>query len=231
MKKEYVTVNGNSTEEARDMLEKDFPAEALSPIPGGANLTSINASWCTERLNKVFGLCGYGWRYIICSNDMPMPGQVIACVSLAYKLVDVETGETHWSEAVPQFGGGVQRGKGPLGDAYKSAVTDALTKAASLVGLGLNTFKGEVTHLNAKPAPLPEPEKPKAINGMKEAYNAWQEWFPGDMEGFNNLAESLDISRDNQSERVDEIGKLCDRVLSLIDTASEIKEAVEKAGL
>jgi hypothetical protein len=83
---------------------------------------------------------------------------VVTEVAFQYRLADEEAGcgrvtwangwqygtDHGWSEPILACGGkGLGRGGTPYTDARKSAVTDGLTKAASMTG---------VTHLRAKPS-------------------------------------------------------------------------------
>lgn len=58
-----LTLTGLSLAEAATQLDAQLPAEAYSPVPGGADLTDIDPNWMRVVLNEVFGLCGYGWGY------------------------------------------------------------------------------------------------------------------------------------------------------------------------
>ena len=147
-----------------DTLKAPFPAEALTADTSrGFELTSIKAAYVIERLNEVFGPCGAGWRYIHSPfEDVPTDDgrlEVVTEVALQYRLPDDSagcgrvtwadgwrygTGEA-WSEPILACGGkGLGRGGAPYTDARKSAVTDGLTKAASMIGVGHNVFKGQV---------------------------------------------------------------------------------------
>ncbi len=150
-------------------LTSPFPAEALSKDTSrGFELTSIKAAFVIERLNDVFGLCGIGWRYVHNSFETLTDNgkmQVVTEVAIQYRFnatndcvgcdpvmwdaqangwVFRKHSSNHdWSE--PIFAcGGKQVVKGRITDARKSAVTDGLTKAASMIGVGQAVFKGQV---------------------------------------------------------------------------------------
>ncbi len=142
-------------------LRASFPAEALSADTSrGFELTSIKAAFVVERLNEVFGPCGCGWRYVHAPFEF-LDGEVLTEVALQFKVTDggcdpvVWSAKTNdWAFAVdsgawswPVFSpGGRRPGKGtaPLTDARKGAITDGLTKAASMIGVGHEVFKGLV---------------------------------------------------------------------------------------
>jgi len=128
-------------EEREKLLKKDFPQEALSADTSrGFQLTSIKAAYVIERLNEVFGLCGDGWKYEFSKFKEPenSEGEIGVKVSLWYKKLDGE-----WSEPL-SYVGGKKIVKGNFTDARKSAITDGITKIASMLGIGHNIFKGKV---------------------------------------------------------------------------------------
>lgn len=149
-------------------LRAPFPTEALTTdMSRGFELTSIKAAYVIERLNDVFGPAGWGWRYthaefeVIVTADQRT--EIITEVALQYRISDdqqrgcgpVEWYDHgwrmrpdhpwHWSEPVFAVGGRcLGRGNAPYTDARKSAVTDGLTKAASMLGVGHEVFKGQI---------------------------------------------------------------------------------------
>ena len=167
-------------------LKASFPQEALSADTSrGFELTSIKAAYVIERLNEVFGPCGAGWRYVHSSFEQ-MEGEVITEAALQYPVEGSEAAAIIWDGegggwaflpntsgwSWPVFASGGKRlGKGgaPLTDARKSAVTDGITKAASMIGVGHEVLKGLVRvgnerassqHEKAKPAPNKEESSP-----------------------------------------------------------------------
>jgi hypothetical protein len=152
------------TQEQIAALRAPFPAEALKPDTSrGFELTSIKAAYVIERLNDVFGPCGIGWRYVHSPfEDVPSDDgrlEVVTEVAFQYRLPEGEAGcgrviwnngwqygaDGGWSEPIFACGGkGLGRGGAPYTDARKSAVTDGLTKAASMIGVGHQVFKGLV---------------------------------------------------------------------------------------
>jgi hypothetical protein len=155
------------TQEQIQALRAPFPAEALKPDTSrGFELTSIKAAYVIERLNDVFGPCGIGWRYVhgpfedVATDDGCL--EVVTEVALQYRFgatndrpgsdrVVWDDGWTFrasnhdWSEPIFACGGkALGRGGAPYTDARRSAVTDGLTKAASMIGVGRQVFKGLV---------------------------------------------------------------------------------------
>ena len=148
-------------------IKAPFPGEALSSDTSrGFELTSIRAAYVIERLNTVFGPCGIGWRYVHAPFEVPDTGngrtEIVTEVAFQCRFVPtdecvgtgpvdwnagwvVRTSEGSWSEPIFACGGKtVGKGGAAFTDARKSAVTDGLTKAASMLGIGHRVFKGLV---------------------------------------------------------------------------------------
>ena len=112
-----------------DLLEKlkaPLPAEAVSPNPERPGLSVIKVIYVVERLNDVFGL--NGWRVV---NQVVESGRMVvvkATVTIPEYAIEVE-----------QYGGNDNPDRG---DAYKGACTDALSKCASYLGVGMDVYKG-----------------------------------------------------------------------------------------
>lgn len=117
-------------------LTKPFPAEAMTVDNSrGFKLTSIKAQYVRERLNEVMGVDGWETTSTIVNQD-----DNGVAVSLAMTL---HFGNKKITRTA--FGGAKAKGKGQtFGDLYKSAETDALSKAASNFGVGNDVFKGLV---------------------------------------------------------------------------------------
>lgn len=114
-------------------LKAPFPKEAYSVDSSrGFNLTSLKAQYAVERLNEVLGITGWNLEGEFKDTDKG--------VLYIGKLSLVENGESiHSVEAI-----GYSDKKKNTGDTFKSARTDALSKAASYYGLGNEMFKGNV---------------------------------------------------------------------------------------
>lgn len=128
------------TAEQMAMLNEPLPAEALKPHPTKAFLTTISSIYVTERLNDVFGVGAWRVKSEVQEADA--------------KMIVVKTTFT-----IPEYGieyecyGGndnVDRG-----DAYKGAVTDAITKIGSWLGIGADVWKNKSGKQTA-------PSKPKS---------------------------------------------------------------------
>ena len=116
-------------EELKEALSKELPLEALQPIPGKPYLTSIKGIYVTERFNEVFGVGG--WRVKVEFVERKDEAVVVKVIfEVPEKNIYYEC-----------YGGNNNK---DLGDAYKGATTDALTKIGSYLGVGLEVFKGKV---------------------------------------------------------------------------------------
>lgn len=134
------------SDEQREVLRAPFPPEALSSDTSrGFELTSIKAIYVVERLNDAFGVGG--WRYTV--HDLEIGDSEVTC------WIELEVGEmvrydqagvpmSKWVPSVPPIraAGGRSIRKGHLADALKGSVTDGLTKAASMLEVGLEVFQG-----------------------------------------------------------------------------------------
>lgn len=110
-------------------LSKELPKEALQPIPGKPYLTSIKGIYVTERFNEVFGVGG--WRVKVEFVERKDESVVVKVI---FEVPD----KGIYYEC---YGGNNNK---DLGDAYKGATTDALTKIGSYLGVGLEVFKGKI---------------------------------------------------------------------------------------
>lgn len=136
------------TKEQIELLNKPLPAEAVTPHPTKTYLSSIKAIYVTERLNEVFGVVE--WQ--IQTNFVAQQDKMIVCKTIL---------------TIPSYGIYYEAFGGndnvDLGDAYKGATTDAITKIASYMGIAADVFKGlnKGTASNTKAAqPQPTQYKP-----------------------------------------------------------------------
>lgn len=122
------------TREMRDELRKPLPEEAISQHPTKTYLSTIKAIYVTERLNDVFGIGS--WRTRL---------EPVATQPTTDKNGDMVVVKTTFE--IPSYGiyyecyGG--NDNKDLGDAYKGATTDAITKIGSFLEIGIDVFKGK----------------------------------------------------------------------------------------
>lgn len=136
--------------EQLELLNQPLPAEAKKQHPTKKFLTTINPVYVTERLNQVFGVGAW---------------QIHSEVISAENMVVVKT-----TLSIPEYGieyecyGG--NDNPDLGDAYKGAVTDAITKIGSWMGIGVEVWKN-MPHI--VPAPVTAPPKAKQKQVINDA--------------------------------------------------------------
>jgi hypothetical protein len=113
-------------EELKTKLKEPLPTEAVSPNPLKPGLSAIKVIYVVERLNDVFGL--NGWHM---DNEVVETGRMV--------VVRATLAIPKYGIAIEQFGGNDNPDRG---DAYKGACTDALSKCASYLGIGMDVYKG-----------------------------------------------------------------------------------------
>lgn len=135
------------TAQMKAQLDELLPDEAVTPHPTKAYLSNIKAIYVTERLNEVFGVGA--WRTTV--EPIATDGKMVV-VKLTLTIPD-------YGVYYECFGG---NDNSDLGDAYKGATTDALTKICSWMGLGAEVFKGKQTgkKSSARPSAAPRPANP-----------------------------------------------------------------------
>jgi hypothetical protein len=112
-----------------DLLEKlkaPLPPQAVSPNTERPGLSAIKVIYVVERLNEVFGL--NGWHI---ANEVVEKGAMV--VVKGTLIID------DYGIRIEQYGGNANSDRG---DAYKGACTDALSKCASYIGIGMDVYKG-----------------------------------------------------------------------------------------
>jgi len=119
-----------------ELLKTPLPAEAVKQHPTKTYLSSIKAIYVIERFNEVFGVGQWTQKVEETSVDKAS-GMVVVKV-----IFEVPSLGIYYES----FGGNDNGGAGSknfdLGDAYKGATTDAITKIGSYLGVGMDVFKG-----------------------------------------------------------------------------------------
>ena len=126
---------------------KQPPLWALRTIQAGRlkGKSDINPQWRYEAMDELFGVCGFGWWYTIDKTWLEQGANeevtAMAQVSVYYKKDDVV------SQPLVGIGGSMLVAKEKNGlytsdEAYKMAVTDALSVALKFIGMGADIYKG-----------------------------------------------------------------------------------------
>ena len=124
------------------------PETALKKITGGrlSGMTDISPQWRYKAMTEQFGPVGIGWSYEIKKlwKEAGTDGQIAAFAEIGL-IVRSNTGE--WSIPIPGIGGSMFIAKESSGlrtsdEAYKMAVTDALSVAMKQLGVGADIYMG-----------------------------------------------------------------------------------------
>lgn len=134
---------------------KQPPPGALKTIKTGRlkNMTDISPQWRYQEATKQFGVCGVGWKYTVDRKWLePGSDEIVAAfadISLYVKI------DGEWSDAIPGHGGSTFVSREKVGtpaerlhtsdEAFKMAVTDALSVAFKMLGFGADIYLGHWT--------------------------------------------------------------------------------------
>ncbi|WP_333664734.1 hypothetical protein [Desulfobacter postgatei] len=154
---------------------KQPPKEALRQIGAGRlkGKSDINPQWRIQVMTEHFGMCGIGWRYEI-KKLWTLPGtndQVFAFADIDLFVKD--NGE--WSAPIPGHGGSMllvqeKNGIHNNDEAFKMAVTDALSTAMKAIGVAADIYLGrwDGTQYHEEPGFI-SPEQVKEITELIES--------------------------------------------------------------
>lgn len=127
-------------------MARSVPDEAQKRIQAGRlkGMTDINPMWRIKRLTEMFGPCGIGWWYVITDkrivdDDATKQRAAFVDIDLYYKMGD------EISQPVPGTGGASFVAKEKSGlylsdECYKMALTDAISVAAKVLGVGADIY-------------------------------------------------------------------------------------------
>ena len=190
------------------------PPSALKTIRGGRlnNMTDISPQWRYQAMTEQFGPCGIGWKFVIIKQwiEQGTEGQVFAFANilLYYKH------EGEWSEGVHGTGGSmlvVNQQSGPHNndEAFKMAVTDAVSTAMKIIGVAADIYMGLWDGSKYKEPPTPKPVT--SIDTPKRDYKGARselELLSGSGEAFDKIMTSLkaetwnDFKTDAQKDKL-----------------------------
>ena len=128
-------------------LKEPLPKEAISQHPTKTYLSTIKAIYVTERFNDVFGVGKWTTKVDHIETQRKQQNSNMGDMVVVKVIFEVPELNIYYE----QYGG---NDNADLGDAYKGATTDALTKIGSYLGVGIDVFKGKET---AKPTPTQVP--------------------------------------------------------------------------
>lgn len=156
---------------------RGVPDTAKKSIDAGRlkGMTDISPMWRIKILTEVFGPCGIGWKYELNKQwtELGADGAVMAFCNIS--LYVKHNGE--WSDGIPGTGGAALIAKETKGlysddEAFKKALTDAISVAAKALGVGADVYWEKDSKYNAPPVqPIPPkvlcPVCGKAVKSVK----------------------------------------------------------------
>ena len=180
------------------------PAEAQKPITAGRlkGKTDINPMWRLKMLTEAFGPCGIGWTYRIVRTWIEDGAvKVFGDTTNAEKTANVEIAlkfkyNGEWSEEIPGIGGAMfceleSRGFNTEDEAYKKALTDAISVACKALGIAADIYYAKdpdskydkiqtcVAPMQPPTVPFPEAErKPEPQKPLPNPANFGKEQKP-----------------------------------------------------
>ena len=124
------------------------PSWALKTIQAGRlkGKSDINPQWRYQVMTEVYGPCGIGWKFeIVRLWTEPGPENQV----FAFAQINLFTRQTdnEWSAPIPGIGGHMlvpieKNGLHANDEAYKMAVTDALSTAMKMLGVAADVYAG-----------------------------------------------------------------------------------------
>jgi len=124
------------------------PTTALKQIAGGRlkGMTDINPQWRYRAMTETFGPCGFGWGYEVDKlwTEKGVDAEVMAFAQVSLRI---KSPAGAWSERIVGIGGSALiaiEKSGPKGsdECYKMAITDALSVAMKMLGVGADIYMG-----------------------------------------------------------------------------------------
>ncbi len=127
---------------------KSVPEHAQSKIFGGRlkGMTDIKPQWRIQKMTEIFGVCGIGWKFEIIDikyseKDEKKQQCCFVKINLYIKV------DNKWSDAIPGIGGSSfialeKNGLYLSDECEKMALTDALSVAMKMIGVGADVYMG-----------------------------------------------------------------------------------------
>jgi hypothetical protein len=194
----------------------EVPKNAQKTIGAGRlkGMTDINPMWRIQQLTDKFGLCGFGWKYVITDKRIECGASGVICAFVDIDLYIKVDGE--WSEAIPGTGGStfVASEKGGLytsDECFKMALTDALSVACKALGFGANVYwEGGRTKYTAQQ----KDEQPKVTptHATEEQINILSSVYKGEkldmLKAANDITDLSELTYAKAQE-------ICDKLTAL----------------
>ena len=136
------------------------PDIAKKPISAGRlkGMTDISPMWRIKSLTEEFGACGFGWKYTIDKQWVEVGADGVVMAFCNISLYIKRDGE--WSDGIPGTGGASLVSKETKGlysddEAFKKALTDALSVACKALGMGADVYWDKDSKYSTPPAEPP----------------------------------------------------------------------------
>lgn len=121
------------------------PENAQKKITGGRlnGMTDINPMWRIKVLTEQFGVCGFGWKYVITDKRIIDGANGVKCAFVDIDLfVKVDD---KWSDAIQGTGGSSfisaeKSGMYTDDECFKKALTDAISVSCKALGIGADVY-------------------------------------------------------------------------------------------
>jgi hypothetical protein len=160
----------------QELLKKELsaplPSEAISQHPTKTYLSSIKAIYVTERLNDVFGIGQ--WQTKVEKIADGEKGMIVVKVTFSVPEYNI-----YYECFGGNDNGGETNKNFDLGDAYKGATTDAITKIGSFLEIGIDVFKGKSQGAAQPKKEYPQNDLPwindKQVDAMVERIKAGEQ--------------------------------------------------------
>lgn len=184
-------------DEIQKILTRTLPAEAIGKHPRIEGLSSINPAFVVERLIEAFG--NGGWEDSVAIVDRDSRMETWNAGKPNEKQVKIFIATVHLTFTVEKYGLHKENFGGcdnvDLGDALKGARTDALTKIASELGVGLEVYK------SGRNAEETTPNCPSCGKKLRRSRDnaGWYCWAKKDGCGLNITDEALKAATESKS--------------------------------
>lgn len=225
-------------------LREPLPAEAIKPHPTKSYLSQINSIYVIERLNDVFGLGGWQIRNEIIEKIPAGPrlfqepkskgggireeyAQAMVIVKSIFTARNPDSEDPRTDIYIEAFGG---NDNDDLGDAYKGACTDALTKIGSYLGIGAHVWKDDKSKGSSSSAPrsgsAPSGDQAPSIIWVNQGTPEWRKIVLA-------MAKNINEQGGKFEDLVDQLRKHSQKGFSRKDLAQlriDIDQEIQKGG-
>ncbi len=190
---------------------RSVPEDAQKIIRGGRlnGMTNINPMWRIKKLTEQFGACGFGWYYDI--KKMWLENSMASDEIVANVEIDlyVKIGD-EWSKPIRGVGGSMflaqeKNGLHTDDEAYKKALTDAISVACKALGMGADIYWDSDSTKYDRTA-----DREEVVRSIKERETwRWKVLELALKKGISNeeLSKDYNLTKSTTAERFKEVYK------------------------